>query len=656
MAGSSHNDSLLPASQTMHKTIIGTSRTSATADEQTVLGDDFPEHSSPGLVSGPVENNQNIVRRVLLHVHKFFFTRANHFGDYEDASESLDSSLEQTPQLNTPTREPPWPFLNVTVYCLIRWMNTGNSQKLEERSASNTSALGGDGWVEKPVEISILFWSKCPSGNGRAFLVPGLHYRRLTSVIKAAFTEKMAKHFHLVPFKCLWMSISPPDNVPPEKYEYNGHIYDELYTSDAWIREHDNLQKQPPEPECNLKRVIAGLMFWSDSTHLADFGTFARSLKLMLVITLHTFRPSLPDSVREFVASFSKIIPKNCIQSYLLDKVQNAQNLIYEGGSPVNGRAVEGFLREHLFGFNLFPILVVDLMHEFELGVWKSTLTHFIWLLHAIGPNSVIELDQSQPQKLGRLCITFRRKPAMLSAHWSYLTKLQNTFGGTNVWGKTIHYVSMICMFGTTDSYTTQINFPLNLFTFISQHLLVFPDDPAVQSFVPRLKDHLLSRILQYNDRNNVHILDNQIYQGKVLRINYTTYDMRQEHDLVNPRTRYNVMVLSREKKQGGHSYCGRTEDLDLDLSQNQGQAIDQDQHLAEDGQVEDQDYNQIDQTQYKEVIEDNDSNITGHSHSDDEEEFEFEVEVGNPDCELHKEGECTCDSVVEEDSYYASL
>ncbi|EGN98438.1 hypothetical protein SERLA73DRAFT_55912, partial [Serpula lacrymans var. lacrymans S7.3] len=141
-------------------------------------------------------------------------------------------------------------------------------------------------------------------------------------VIKAAFTEKMAKHFHLVPFKCLWMSISPPDNVPPEKYEYNGHIYDELYTSDAWIREHDNLQKQPPEPECNLKRVIAGLMFWSDSTHLADFGCakawplylYFGNLSKYLCAKSQTdachhvaYIPSLPDSVREFVASFSKV-------------------------------------------------------------------------------------------------------------------------------------------------------------------------------------------------------------------------------------------------------------------------------------------------------------------------------------------------------------
>lgn len=50
-------------------------------------------------------------------------------------------------------------------------------------------------------------------------------------------------------------------------------IYDEAYTSDAWIEAHNELQKQPNEPGCKLEKVITGLMFWSDSTHLTNFGT-----------------------------------------------------------------------------------------------------------------------------------------------------------------------------------------------------------------------------------------------------------------------------------------------------------------------------------------------------------------------------------------------
>ena len=28
-------------------------------------------------------------------------------------------------------------------------------------------------------------------------------------------------------------------------------------------------------------------------------------------------------------------------------------------------------------------MMVVDLLHEFELGVWKALFTHLIWILHA---------------------------------------------------------------------------------------------------------------------------------------------------------------------------------------------------------------------------------------------------------------------------------
>jgi len=47
-------------------------------------------------------------------------------------------------------------------------------------------------------------------------------------------------------------------------------------------------------------------------------------------------------------------------------------------------------------GFNLFVMLVVDLMHEFELGVWKALFTHLIRILSATGAGDVLvhELDR----------------------------------------------------------------------------------------------------------------------------------------------------------------------------------------------------------------------------------------------------------------------
>ena len=45
--------------------------------------------------------------------------------------------------------------------------------------------------------------------------------------------------------------------------------------------------------------------------------------------------------------------------------------------------------------FNLFCMLVVDLMHEFELGIWKALFAHLICILAAAkaGDTLVNELD-----------------------------------------------------------------------------------------------------------------------------------------------------------------------------------------------------------------------------------------------------------------------
>jgi beta-lactamase regulating signal transducer with metallopeptidase domain len=39
-------------------------------------------------------------------------------------------------------------------------------------------------------------------------------------------------------------------------------------------------------------------------------------------------------------------------------------------------------------------MLIVDLMHEFEQGVWKNLFIHLLHILHACNPALVIKLDQ----------------------------------------------------------------------------------------------------------------------------------------------------------------------------------------------------------------------------------------------------------------------
>ena len=73
------------------------------------------------------------------------------------------------------------------------------------------------------------------------------------------------------------------------------------------------------------------------------------------------------------------------------------------------------------------------------------------------------------------------------------------------------------------------------------------------QDFFPRLRDHLLSRIMhrEYDDnpfsdtqRAEVQIRGRKLYRHKVLRVNYTTYDLRREQDSIKPCEQPNVMVL----------------------------------------------------------------------------------------------------------------
>ena len=39
------------------------------------------------------------------------------------------------------------------------------------------------------------------------------------------------------------------------------------------------------------------------------------------------------------------------------------------------------------------------------------------------------------------------------------------------------------------------------------------------------------------------------IYQHRVLRVNYTTYDMRRDQDSLNPQSHPDIMLLSHEDK-----------------------------------------------------------------------------------------------------------
>ena len=265
----------------------------------------------------PVQQSPpSTLRRVILHVFDSFRTSVNQFGigrEYRhrptydpDAFVSADQLSNFRPDSNpepsdteasSSPKPPPWPWQNMSIWRLMTWMMTGGNQLSQakvtglvkevlsaedfsiqdlngfsahtemahfdssEASLDDNDIFRRDGCRETAAEILVPTRGKNPSGNGQPFTVPGFQYRPLTAVIRAAFSEAASKWFHLTPFKRFWTS-------PVTGQEQR--LYDELYTSDAWIKAHDDLQKQRKSDE--FERVIAGLMFWSDSTHLAQFG------------------------------------------------------------------------------------------------------------------------------------------------------------------------------------------------------------------------------------------------------------------------------------------------------------------------------------------------------------------------------------------------
>lgn len=163
-----------------------------------------------------------------------------------------------------------------------------------------------DDWVQTNVTINIPTKSK--EIGPQPYTVPGFYFCPLVEVIRNAFADVQAQAFHLLPFKRLW--TDPLDG-------HEERIFDELYTSDAWLEAQDDLHKLPREPGCSLERIIAGLMLFSDATHLANFGTAKAWPLYMYFGNLTKYARSQPKSgachLVAFLPSVSQQISHVCL-------------------------------------------------------------------------------------------------------------------------------------------------------------------------------------------------------------------------------------------------------------------------------------------------------------------------------------------------------
>lgn len=276
--------------------------------------DEVPQSAPPVVVSPPDPNPTPAPRlpKVFLIVRDRLKTVLGSFGlwrNYDHRPSYDPDSIVPDGDLAKPVLDhtsshlrpahpgPPWPYQNMSVYRFMTWLNTGSKLKsegevqrlvddvlqAEDFDLSDLRRLNIrrenrlldlsektlpllDDFKKATVSIEV------PSGDRNVkpakFAIPGLRYRTLTSVIRSAFQHPLACRYHFSPFK---LFHKPPNSSESER------VYSEIYNSDAFIEEHDRIQRHgglpPDDPHCKREKVIAALMFWSDATHLTQFGT-----------------------------------------------------------------------------------------------------------------------------------------------------------------------------------------------------------------------------------------------------------------------------------------------------------------------------------------------------------------------------------------------
>jgi hypothetical protein len=134
-----------------------------------------------------------------------------------------------------------------------------NKEELPQVDGHCDEWIDDDGWRSTPVAIPVPV-----KGITEDHVVGTLHHRSIVSILQEKIANSRdANHFHYEPFKVQWR---PDPKLPPTR------VHSEVYNSDAFFKAHQDLQNTPRPSGCTRPRVVVGLMFWSDATHMTSFS------------------------------------------------------------------------------------------------------------------------------------------------------------------------------------------------------------------------------------------------------------------------------------------------------------------------------------------------------------------------------------------------
>lgn len=123
------------------------------------------------------------------------------------------------------------------------------------------------GWKETVITIPIPFHRNTANPGPQQYTFPPFRHRSIVSVLKEKMSNEYDfRHFHLEPYELRWHRKDMRDSQ-------STRVYGELYTTPAFLEANEEIQTASGEPGCSLPRILIGLMFGSDSTHLTAFGS-----------------------------------------------------------------------------------------------------------------------------------------------------------------------------------------------------------------------------------------------------------------------------------------------------------------------------------------------------------------------------------------------
>lgn len=257
---------------------------------------EIPPLGSSSTMSAPVHTPVNI-----FGLYRHYVGGAKYPG-HDPEQELGPASFSNIPQPTDGGLMSYGPYPNLTAFRLGEWYWNGGTQKSHASFRKLVKIIGSEdynpeeirrvnwdqidttlgindwdskewededaGWQRSSVRISVPFHRYTPKPGVRDYAIHNFYHRSLISVIREKLTKTSdMRHFHLEPYQLLWHH-SGDSNAPAAGVRLQG----ELYTSPAFIKAHEDLQKLPGEPGCKLPRVVVALMFWSDGTQLSTYG------------------------------------------------------------------------------------------------------------------------------------------------------------------------------------------------------------------------------------------------------------------------------------------------------------------------------------------------------------------------------------------------